>query len=178
VNTDPGDPAARHLRRDRTAGRAGGGAVAVRSPGGTFLAEAARRSLGLSAFVSIGDRADVSGNDLLQHWQADARTEVVVLHLQGFGNPRKFARIARRLGRSKPVVALKSGHGPATSPSTRCSPPRAWCGCARWASCSPRAAVRPAAAAAGPPGRRRRQLHALGSMAADALREHDLLVPS
>jgi acetyltransferase len=78
---------------------------------GTFLAEAERRCLGLSAFVSIGDRADVSGNDLLQHWQADPRTEVVVLHLQGFGNPRKFARIARRLGRSKPVVALKSGHG-------------------------------------------------------------------
>ena len=79
---------------------------------GTFLAEAQRRSLGLSAFVSIGDRADVSGNDLLQHWQADDRTEVVLLHLQGFGNPRKFARIARRLGRTKPVVALKSGHGP------------------------------------------------------------------
>lgn len=79
---------------------------------GTFLAEARRRSLGLSAFVSIGDRADVSGNDLLQHWQADERTDVVVLHLLGFGNPRKFARIARRLGRTKPVVALKSGHGP------------------------------------------------------------------
>lgn len=78
---------------------------------GTFLAEAKRRSLGLSAFVSIGDRADVSGNDLLQHWQADPRTEVVLLHLQGFGNPRKFTRVARRLGRSKPVVALKSGHG-------------------------------------------------------------------
>ena len=79
---------------------------------GTFLSEARRRSLGLSAFVSIGDRADVSGNDLLQYWQADARTEVVLLHLQGFGNPRKFTRIARRLGRTKPVVALKSGHGP------------------------------------------------------------------
>ena len=79
---------------------------------GTFLAEARRRGLGLSAFVSIGDRADVSGNDLLQHWQDDPRTDVVVLHLRGFGNPRKFARIARRLGRTKPVVALKSGHGP------------------------------------------------------------------
>lgn len=78
---------------------------------GTFLAEAERRALGLSSFVSIGDRADVSGNDLLQHWQADPRTEVVLLHLQGFGNPRKFTRIARRLGRTKPVIALKSGHG-------------------------------------------------------------------
>ncbi len=77
---------------------------------GTFLTEAHRRGLGLSAFVSIGDRADVSGNDLLQHWQDDPRTEVVALHLQGFGNPRKFVRIARTLSRSKPVVALKSGH--------------------------------------------------------------------
>ena len=78
---------------------------------GTFLAEMSRRALGLSTFVSIGDRADVSGNDLLQYWQADPATDVVLLHLQGFGNPRKFARIARVLGRSKPVVALKSGRG-------------------------------------------------------------------
>jgi len=78
---------------------------------GSVLAEAARRSLGLSTFVSIGDRADVSGNDLLQYWAADPGTDVVLMHLQGFGNPRKFARIARGVGRSKPVVALKSGRG-------------------------------------------------------------------
>jgi len=78
---------------------------------GTFLAEASRRALGLSTFVSIGDRADVSGNDLLQYWQADQGTDVVLMHLQGFGNPRKFARIARNVGRTKPVVALKSGRG-------------------------------------------------------------------
>ncbi len=77
----------------------------------TFLQEAARRSLGLSTFVSIGDRADVSGNDLLQYWQDDPGTDVVLMHLQGFGNPRKFARIARAVGRDKPVVALKSGRG-------------------------------------------------------------------
>jgi acetyltransferase len=75
----------------------------------TFLAETARRDLGISSLVSIGDRADVSGNDVLQYWQADEGTEVVMLHLQGFGNPRKFARIARLLGRTKPVVCLKSG---------------------------------------------------------------------
>ncbi len=63
--------------------------------------------------MSIGDRADVSGNDLLQYWQQDSRTDVVLLHLQGFGNPRKFARIARGVGRTKPVVALKSGGGDA-----------------------------------------------------------------
>ena len=78
---------------------------------GTVLAEVGRRGLGISTFVSIGDRADVSGNDLLQYWQQDPRTDVVLLHLQGFGNPRKFARIARALGLSKPVVALKSGRG-------------------------------------------------------------------
>jgi len=78
---------------------------------GTVLAEAARRNLGLSTFVSLGDRADVSGNDLLQYWLADAGTDAVLMHLQGFGNPRKFARIARVVGRSKPVVALKSGRG-------------------------------------------------------------------
>ncbi|MDP9435113.1 MAG: acetate--CoA ligase family protein, partial [Actinomycetota bacterium] len=78
---------------------------------GTLLELAARRALGVSTFVSIGDRADVSGNDLLQYWQQDPRTDVVVLHLQGFGNPRKFARIARGVGRTKPVVALKSGRG-------------------------------------------------------------------
>jgi acyl-CoA synthetase (NDP forming)/GNAT superfamily N-acetyltransferase len=111
VNTDP----AVRLHATFAGGRPPVGPVGVLSQSGalagTFLAEAERRALGLSAFVSIGDRADVSGNDLLQHWQADQRTEVVLLHLQGFGNPRKFTRIARRLGRSKPVVALKSGHG-------------------------------------------------------------------
>jgi acetyltransferase len=111
VNTDP----AVRLHATFAPGTPPTGSVGIFSQSGalagTFLTEAARRSLGVSAFVSIGDRADVSGNDLLQFWQDDDRTEVVVLHLQGFGNPRKFARIARGLGRTKPVVALKSGHG-------------------------------------------------------------------
>ena len=111
VNTDP----AVRLHATFADGSPPAGSVGVFSQSGalagTFLQEAARRQLGLSAFVSIGDRADVSGNDLLQHWRADERTEVVVLHLRGFGNPRKFARIAREVGRTKPVVALKSGRG-------------------------------------------------------------------
>ena len=78
---------------------------------GTVLQTASARGLGMSSFVSIGDRADVSGNDLMQYWLEDDRTDVVALHLQGFGNPRKFARIARALGQVKPVVALKSGRG-------------------------------------------------------------------
>ncbi|MCM3883628.1 acetate--CoA ligase family protein [Frankia sp. R82] len=76
---------------------------------GTFLTDAARRAVGISTFVSAGDRSDVSTNDLLEYWQTDPRTEVVLLHLQSFGNPRRFARITRRLGRTKPVVVLKSG---------------------------------------------------------------------
>lgn len=68
-----------------------------------------RRGLGLSTFVSAGNRADVSGNDLLQYWEEDDATEVILLYLESIGNPRKFSRIARRVGRRKPIVAVKSG---------------------------------------------------------------------
>src|SRR5690606_27041290 len=74
-----------------------------------ILADAAARGLGLSSFVSAGNRADVSGNDLLQYWHTDDGTEVVLLYLESFGNPRKFARLARSLARRKPVIAVKSG---------------------------------------------------------------------
>lgn len=82
---------------------------------GTFLTDASRRALGISTFVSIGDRSDVSCNDLLRYWRSDPRTGVVMLHLQSLGNPRRFARIARELSRHKPVVALKSGREAAHS---------------------------------------------------------------
>ena len=111
VNTDP----AVSLHATFANGHPQPGRVGIFSQSGalagTVLSEVGRRSLGISTFVSIGDRADVSGNDLLQYWQQDERTDVVALHLQGFGNPRKFARIARGLGLTKPVVALKSGRG-------------------------------------------------------------------
>jgi acyl-CoA synthetase (NDP forming)/RimJ/RimL family protein N-acetyltransferase len=77
--------------------------------GVAILENVARRGIGLSTFVSAGNRADVSGNDLLQYWEEDEATEVVLLYLESIGNPRKFSRIARRVGRSKPVVAVKSG---------------------------------------------------------------------
>jgi acyl-CoA synthetase (NDP forming)/GNAT superfamily N-acetyltransferase len=90
------------------AGRAGffcqSGALGV-----AVLGEAARRGLGVSSFVSAGNRADVSGNDLLQYWEGDPATEIALLYLESFGNPRKFARIARRFARRKPIVAVKSG---------------------------------------------------------------------
>ena len=67
------------------------------------------RGLGVSAFVSIGDRADVSSNDVLQWCEEDPATDVIVLYLESFGNPRRFSRIARRVTRHKPIVAVKSG---------------------------------------------------------------------
>lgn len=77
--------------------------------GATFLEEMSARQLGLSTFISPGMRVDVSGNDLLQYWESDDATSVVLLYLQGLGNPRKFARIVRRLSRRKPVLAVLSG---------------------------------------------------------------------
>ena len=67
------------------------------------------RGLGLSAFVSIGNKADVSSNDLLEYWEDDPDTEVILLYVESFGNPRKFARLARRVARRKPILALKGG---------------------------------------------------------------------
>jgi acyl-CoA synthetase (NDP forming)/GNAT superfamily N-acetyltransferase len=77
--------------------------------GVAILENVARRGLGLSTFVSAGNRADVSGNDLLQFWEEDDSTEVVLLFLESIGNPRKFSRVARRVSRRKPVIAVKSG---------------------------------------------------------------------
>ena len=77
---------------------------------GTAILEQVRnRGLGLSTFVSAGNRADVSGNDLLQYWEEDDTTEVVLLYLESIGNPRKFSRIARRVSRRKPIIAVRSG---------------------------------------------------------------------
>jgi acyl-CoA synthetase (NDP forming)/GNAT superfamily N-acetyltransferase len=80
--------------------------------GVAVLEQARDRSLGLSSFVSAGNRADVSGNDVMQYWMDDPATDVVLLYLETFGNPRKFARVARALGRRKPVVAVKSASAP------------------------------------------------------------------
>jgi acetyl coenzyme A synthetase (ADP forming)-like protein len=73
------------------------------------LDAAVKTGLGVSTFVSAGNKADLSGNDLLQYWEDDDDTDVVMLYLESFGNPRKFARLARRVSRSKPIVVVKSG---------------------------------------------------------------------
>ena len=76
--------------------------------GGVILDHMGGAGLGTSSFAAIGNRADVSANDLLQYWADDPRTELVLLYLESFGNARKFSRIARELSRTKPIVAVKS----------------------------------------------------------------------
>jgi acetyl coenzyme A synthetase (ADP forming)-like protein len=93
------------------------GRIAMQSQSGALgiaILERSRRSrLGVSSFVSVGNKADVSGNDLLQYWEDDPGTDVILLYLESFGNPRKFSRIARRVSRRKPIVAVKSGRSAA-----------------------------------------------------------------
>ena len=95
------------------------GTIALSSQSGALgiaiLRLAAQRHIGLSAFVSVGNKADVSSNDLLEYWESDPRTRVILLYLESFGNPRRFARLARRIGREKPIVALKAGRSQAGS---------------------------------------------------------------
>jgi acyl-CoA synthetase (NDP forming)/GNAT superfamily N-acetyltransferase len=86
------------------------GAVGV-----VILSLGTQRHVGMSTFVSLGNRSDVSSNDLLQYWEADADTSVIALYLESFGNPRRFARLARRVGRVKPIIAVKSGRSRAGS---------------------------------------------------------------
>ena len=74
-----------------------------------ILEYAQQLNLGLSTFVSVGNKADVSGNDLLEYWEHDPQTRVILLYLESFGNPRRFREIARRVARTKPIVAVKAG---------------------------------------------------------------------
>ena len=93
------------------------GGLAMSSQSGALglviLDLATKRHVGLSTFASIGNKADVSGNDLLEYWADDAATRVIALYLESFGNPRRFAQIARRVARRKPIIAVKSGRSAA-----------------------------------------------------------------
>ena len=95
------------------------GPIAMSSQSGALglaVLELARDlNLGLSSFVSLGNKADVSGNDLIQYWGEDPDTGVILLYLESFGNPRRFARLARRVGREKPILAVKAGRSKAGS---------------------------------------------------------------
>ncbi|QHC22747.1 bifunctional acetate--CoA ligase family protein/GNAT family N-acetyltransferase [Streptomyces sp. GS7] len=113
ANTEPG------VRLDATfaVGRPlpGTAGVAVQSGGvGIALLDGlSRLGIGVSSFVSLGDKRDVSGNDLLQWWECDERTELALLHLESFGNPRAFSRTARRVTRRMPVLTVDAGRSAA-----------------------------------------------------------------
>lgn len=89
------------------------GSIALASQSGglgiALLAEAHRRGLGISSFVSLGNKADISGNDTLCYWAEDPATKVIALYLESFGNPRRFASLARAISPNRPIVALKGG---------------------------------------------------------------------
>lgn len=89
------------------------GSVAMSTQSGALglaiLDYARRLNIGISSFVSVGNKTDVSSNDLIQYWSEDPNTSVILLYLESFGNPRKFSEIARRVGRTKPIVAVKAG---------------------------------------------------------------------
>lgn len=113
INTDP------EVRLDATfaptlplEGRIGfmsqSGALGV-----AILNIARQLDIGFSYFVSMGNKSDVSGNDLLEYWEFDPRTDLILMYLESFGNPRRFLQVARRVSKRKPIVAVKSGRTPA-----------------------------------------------------------------
>ncbi len=114
VNTDPTISLNATLSPMPPAGRIG----FIAQSGGlgvVILDELGRRGLGVSTFVSAGNKADVSGNDLLQYWDDDPATDIVAMYIETFGNPRTFGRVARRISRRKPIVVVKSARSVAGS---------------------------------------------------------------
>ena len=113
MNTDPGVG----LNASFAPVQAPPGRVAFMSQSGALgiaVIDAAREEgLGLSSFVSVGNKADLSGNDFLAYWDRDAATDVILLYLESFGNPRRFARVARAVAAHKPIVAVKGGRSSA-----------------------------------------------------------------
>jgi acetyl coenzyme A synthetase (ADP forming)-like protein len=115
---------AREVRLNATFGprQAPAGRVGVLSQSGgvgiAIIGAAHRLGVGLSSLVSVGNKADLSSNDLLEYWEQDSGTDLAVLYLESFGNPRKFARVARRFARRKPILAVKSGRSAAGARAT------------------------------------------------------------
>jgi acetate---CoA ligase (ADP-forming) len=99
-----------------------GGSIGFMSQSGglglAIMDYAGALGLGFSTFVSVGNKSDISGNDLILFWEKDPRTQLILLYLESFGNPRKFSRIARRVARTKPIIAVKSGRSPAGARAT------------------------------------------------------------
>ena len=103
------DPLAGGTRRGHAPRRRGRDLDAVRVARRIAAAQGQRGRLGISWFISLGDKSDISANDLLQFWEFDDNTTVVAMYTESFGNPRKFARIARRVSRTRPIVAVRTG---------------------------------------------------------------------
>jgi acetyl coenzyme A synthetase (ADP forming)-like protein len=118
INTDPA------VRLDATfaPGTPPAGRVGFSSQSGALglaiIQHANSLGLGISTFVSVGNKADISGNDLLRYWESDPNTDVILLYLESFGNPKKFSHLARRVGRKKPIVVVKSGRSAAGARAT------------------------------------------------------------
>ncbi|MDH4066154.1 MAG: CoA-binding protein, partial [Acidobacteriota bacterium] len=106
------DPAVR-LQASFSANEPLPGPVAFSSQSGALgeaiLALMRERGLGLSTFVSLGNKADVSGNDLLEYWEQDPQTRLILMYLESFGNPQRFLEICQRVSKTKPIIAVKSG---------------------------------------------------------------------
>ncbi|MDG6999599.1 MAG: acetate--CoA ligase family protein, partial [Nitrososphaerota archaeon] len=109
VNTDPGvslnaqfSPSKPKVGKMGFLSQSGALGIAV-------IEEANRLGLGMSTFASVGNKADISGNDLVEYWENDEKTDLILLYLESFGNPRKFARITRRVSKKKPILVVKSG---------------------------------------------------------------------
>jgi acyl-CoA synthetase (NDP forming) len=109
VNTDPGVSMVATYADVEVAPGPVGLLVQSGTLGVAALELAARRGVGISTFVDVGAKADVSGNDVLEYWESDPATRVALLYLESFGNPRKFVRIARRMAPHTPLVAVKAG---------------------------------------------------------------------
>jgi acetate---CoA ligase (ADP-forming) len=109
VNTDPSRP----LNATFSPVFPPAGPIAFSSQSGALglavLESAKRLNLGLSSFVSVGNKADVSTNDLLEYWEHDPRTSVILMYVESFGNPQRFAQLAKRIAHHKPIIALKAG---------------------------------------------------------------------
>ena len=116
MNTEP----AVGLNASLSPEQAPAGRVAFMSQSGALgiaVLEAAKETgLGLSSFVSVGNKADLSGNDFLGYWDRDPGTDVILLYLESFGNPRRFSRVARSVASRKPIIAVKGGRPPAGAP--------------------------------------------------------------
>lgn len=89
--------------------------------GVTILDYAAEYGIGFRNFVSVGNRPDVSGNDLLEHWETDPETRVILMYIEDFTNPRRFTRVASRVARKKPIIVVKSGRTSSVARATRSS---------------------------------------------------------